>query len=177
MGIGCDSLNLENWFFNIFFEVLISRKMPLSLEMRLSTSKTKQTLELFETPTNPYITMKKLFSLLLLSSLVLTVFAQEEEDMWLNRTNYINTDNCIDSVTCYTIVVVDINKAVVMDSMNFQFNIGTQYGASDIFGRNLVYTPAIYQEEDVTDNGSYFTVKLGEFIITEEFFVDVQLTE
>jgi hypothetical protein len=99
--------------------------------------------------------MKKLFSLLLLSSLVLTVFAQEEEDMWLNRTNYINTDNCIDSVTCYTIVVVDINKAVVMDSMNFQFNIGTQYGASDIFGRSMVYTPAIYQEEGVTDNGSF----------------------
>ncbi|HBH47865.1 MAG TPA: hypothetical protein DDX98_04460 [Bacteroidales bacterium] len=119
--------------------------------------------------------MKKLFAFILFVSITVISFAQEEEDMWLNRTNYINTDNCIDSVTCYTIVVVDINKAVVMDSMSFQFNIGKQYGASDIFGRSMVYTPAIYQEEGVTDNGSFFTVKLGEFIITEEFFVDVQL--
>lgn len=112
--------------------------------------------------------------LFVLSLMALGTVLKAQDDGWINRTNFITTDHCVDSVTCYTLVVVDVNLATVPDSAQVQFNIGSTFGAGDIYSSKIVNAPSMFDLPNVSkDSLGNASVTLGEFIIGENFFVDV----
>jgi hypothetical protein len=98
--------------------------------------------------------MKKLFSLALLVSISFMLFAQED-DTWINRTKYYQTENCIDSISCYTKIVVDINKMAVIDSFKIHLIVGSEIGASDKYNQEYIYTSDIYEQVNVADSTAF----------------------
>jgi hypothetical protein len=104
--------------------------------------------------------------------LSLTVIAQE--DQWVNRISFNTTANCIDSLTCYTQIAIEINKDAIPDSAKVTLIIGSTPGTNDIYSKRFQYVPSIYNENEVsrnTDGNPVFI--LGEYIVTEQFYVDV----
>jgi hypothetical protein len=126
-----------------------------------------------------YPFMKKFLSL---AAFVLIVFVLNAQDAvpsnndWINRINMVETDDCIDSVTCYTEVIVDVNRAVLIDSAYVKIIIGSTPGGSDIYNQRYQYTSSVTSLPNVSvaDDGA-LKFSLGKFIVTESFFVDMLL--
>lgn len=119
--------------------------------------------------------MKKIFLIIGLVFIALSLYSQEDEQ-WINRTRYEVTENCPDTINCFSQVYVDVNLSVIPDSAQILFNIGTTYGAGDIFTRQLQKTEAAFTLPDVEETeGGNISVYLGEYLIDEHFFVDIQV--
>lgn len=111
-------------------------------------------------------------------AMVSLISLQAQDDEWINRTKYTITENCVDSVSCYTQVLVDVNMASVPDSANITFNIGTNYGSADIYTRTIQKTGSVFTLDSISrlEDGN-ISVLLGEYLISDEhFFVDVLIT-
>ena len=123
--------------------------------------------------------MKKFLSLVVFVLIIFVLNAQDampDNDGWINRINMVETQDCIDSVTCYTEVIVDVNRAILMDSVYVNIIIGSTPGGSDIYNQRYQYTPSLITQPgiSVTDDG-VLKFSLGKFIVTETFFVDMLL--
>lgn len=123
--------------------------------------------------------MKRFFSLTIIALVALAANAQEApqgNNDWINRINMVETDDCIDSVTCYTEVIVDVNRAVLIDSAYVKIIIGSTPGGSDIYNQRYQYTSSVTSLPNVSvaDDGA-LKFSLGKFIVTESFFVDMLL--
>ena len=121
--------------------------------------------------------MRKLIMIVLSMFLYIGVQAQEgttNEDVWINRINMIETQECIDSVTCYTEVIIDVNPVVVPDSLFIKVTIGSSYGLSDIYLASYQNTPSIGDNENVeVIEGGVIKINMGKYIVTEAFFIDM----
>lgn len=117
--------------------------------------------------------MKKLFFVI---GIFLSLSVLAQDDQWVNQTSYIPTENCIDSVTCYTIVKMDVNLSALTDSSIFTINIGSTYGGTDFFTKTFIYSNQLNvnaEVESITNNVALFN--LGSYIIEEEFFVTIRI--
>ncbi|HAM97185.1 MAG TPA: hypothetical protein DCQ26_01100 [Marinilabiliales bacterium] len=100
-----------------------------------------------------------------------SVMAQDEN--WVNRISFNTTGNCPDSITCYTQISVEINLQALTDSVTITLIIGSTQGGNDIYNRQYLFTPSIYNQPGVTQGqGGNPVFNLGEYIITENFYVD-----
>ena len=123
--------------------------------------------------------MKKFLSLVVFVLIIFVLNAQDAmpgNDGWINRINMIETRDCIDSVTCYTEVIVDVNRAILMDSVYVNIIIGSTPGGSDIYNQRFQYTSSVTSLPNVSvaDDGA-LKFSLGKFIVAGSFFVDMLL--
>ena len=122
---------------------------------------------------------KTFFSLAFYTLVAFSACGQEtpqNDNGWIKRINSLETQDCIDSVTCYTEVIVDVNRAILMDSVYVSIIIGSTPGGSDIYNQRYQYTSSVTSLPNVSvvDDGA-LKFSLGKFIVTESFFVDMLL--
>jgi hypothetical protein len=121
--------------------------------------------------------MKKFFIFSVLAILMASSYTQEGDD-WINRISYNTTEECIDSIQCYTEVFVKVNMSVVLDSASICIKIGSTYGTDDIYGQCFLNAPSLKTEVGVaSDQQGDITINTGKYIIGEEFFVDMTIKE
>lgn len=120
--------------------------------------------------------MKKILLIIPILLISIIVFSQSAEDQWINRTKFFPTENCIDSVTCYTGVKVILNLPMIPDSAEVDIKLGTSHGLGDIYSRTVQKTSAIFSLPGVVqDSVGNAEIILGEYIIDENFFVNISL--
>lgn len=130
--------------------------------------------------TNPIIIkfelMKKmLFTMFMGLTITFLASAQEEEE-WIYKISHIVTEHCIDSVTCYSEILVELNMNFIPDSTVLILKIGDTPGGDNIYNRQLIKTDDIYSQADVLkDNTGNAVVSMGEYLVDEQFYVDMEI--
>jgi hypothetical protein len=124
------------------------------------------------------ILMKKAFLLtVILSGLLFTDTFAQDPGYWLYRLQFDRTGNCIDSVTCFIAVNVQVNLEAVPDSAYINFIIGDSIGADNIYNKEFLNVPSIRSLPDVRpDTTGNVIINLGEYLRTD-FFVDMMIRE
>jgi hypothetical protein len=89
--------------------------------------------------------MKKIFFSLAFYTLVaFSAYGQEtpqDDNGWINSINSVETSDCIDSIACYSEVMVYLNPTVLIDSAYVKIFIGIiQPSGSDIYNQCYQYT-------------------------------------
>jgi hypothetical protein len=103
-----------------------------------------------------------------------TAHTQDPNNEWTYKISYLTTDDCVDSVTCYTEIVINLNMVIVPDSTLMNFKIGSTFGAGDIYDASYYRTPALPELPEVSiDSLGNANISLGKYIVGDDYYVDV----
>jgi hypothetical protein len=120
--------------------------------------------------------MKKLLFTLLLGISFTCLISAQEENEWLYKIAFAGTENCIDSLTCYEQILIEVNMVMIPDSSNLVLKIGNTPGGSNIFSRQLLKSAGIFTQTNVVqDSVGNAVISLGEYIVDEQFYVDMEI--
>lgn len=119
--------------------------------------------------------MRTIFFLIFFFTLPL-IHAQTEDE-WVYQISFEDRQG-EDPDTWQTAVFVTVNLSLVPDSTLMVLKIGSVYGESDIYRRELLQCPELAAQTGVEfiDDGSAIRVDLGQYTIEpENFYVDMEL--
>jgi hypothetical protein len=118
--------------------------------------------------------MKKILLIAMICLLSKATFSQDSE--WINRVNFEPTEQCLDSVNCYTQVIMEINPEKIPDSAWMWLKIGSEYGSDNIYSKKYQKTDSLTEQPEVAiDDQGIIIINLGSYIIAGDFFVDMSI--
>ena len=116
--------------------------------------------------------------LIVLAVCIVFIQASEDENNWIYRVNYLTTEDCPDSVNCFTEVKVDINMQRIPDSAFMKLKIGPEFGSETIFSQQYLNAASLTSEAGVVaDSTGLVTITLGKYLIDGPFFIDMEVIE
>lgn len=124
--------------------------------------------------------MRKFLIFIMLQGIFIMLQGQDTtavsgDDSWVYRVNFNSTNEYVDSVFQYIDVYMDVNGAVLTDSVVLVFMIGTDFGLSDIFLRRQLFSSALMGAEHAGLEPGTYRFNLGRYLVRPEtpFIVDL----
>jgi len=109
---------------------------------------------------------KSLFiSILLFSILVSNAKAQTSDSSWVYTVDYNIVNQTADTSLYNTGVYINLNKLVVRDSSQIIVKLGYIEGHDELYHKEYLFAPSIYNNSEVTLRDNYLRFYLGQYIM------------